>query len=66
MDTLAFIMTFEGGEATSEEIIDGFANLISTGTAWSLQGSYGRTAVSLIGAGYIDTAGNVLTYPEEF
>ena len=51
-DTLDFIMDFEGGEISDERLIEGFQHLINTGQAWTLQGSYGRTAMSLIDAGY--------------
>lgn len=64
MDTLDFIMQFEGGEISTEEVIDGFSHLIKTGIVWSLQGSYGRTAANLIESGYISPDGEVLEYPE--
>lgn len=51
-DTFSFIMAYEGGELTEEEMIEGFQVLIDTGLAWSLQGCYGRTAVALIEAGH--------------
>ena len=52
MDTVAFIMAYEGGELESEEqLIEGFQALIDSGLAWSLQGHYGRTAAALIDAG---------------
>lgn len=57
------IIRFEEGELTDEQIIDLFADLIRTGTAWSLQGHYGRTANSLIEQGYLDADGNVISYP---
>lgn len=64
-DALNFIMRLEGGEADSaEEVIDGMAYLIKTGLAWTLQGSYGRMAHSMIVSGWIDEAGNVLAYPD--
>lgn len=46
------IIRFENGELNKEEVIDLFQNLIDTGMAWRLQGSYGRTAHALIEAGY--------------
>ena len=64
MDALDFIMTYEAGECTANEVVDGFAQLVSSGTAWHLQGSYGRAAAALIERGFIDRAGNILRYPE--
>ena len=51
---LDFIMAFENGECTEEEIIDGFQELINSGTVWKLQGSYGRMARQLIDAGFCE------------
>jgi len=45
------ILNYEAGGMTDEEIIDLFQYLIDSGLAWTLQGSYGRTATSLINAG---------------
>jgi len=56
------IMAFESGELGFEETINLFSELIKTGMAWSLQGSYGRSAKSLIEQGYISSTGEVLTY----
>jgi hypothetical protein len=42
------IIEFEGGELDDIDTIDLFQYLIDTGLAWSLQGSYGRTANALI------------------
>lgn len=50
-DTVSFILAFEGGECSREEIIEGFQALIDSGTVWQLQGSYGRTASALIQEG---------------
>ena len=46
------IMAYEQGEMDEEECLDFFQGLIDTGLVWRLQGSYGRTAASLINAGY--------------
>jgi|WetSurMetagenome_2_1015567.scaffolds.fasta_scaffold1099935_2 hypothetical protein len=51
MYDLNFIMSFEDGSATEEEIIDGFQAMINDGSVWGLQGFYGRTATDLIEAG---------------
>lgn len=48
------IMAYEMGMMQSEEeVIDLFQELVDTGLAWSLQGSYGRTARDLIMMGYV-------------
>jgi hypothetical protein len=51
MTTLDFIMRYEGGECTQEEIIEGFQALIDSGIVWQLQGCYGRMAAALIQSG---------------
>lgn len=51
-DAVSFMMDYESGMLDEDEIIEGFQHLIDDGTVWSLQGSYGRTAVALIQAGY--------------
>lgn len=51
-DVVSFIMDYEAGELDEDATIEGFQHLIDSGTVWSLQGSYGRTAAALIEAGY--------------
>jgi hypothetical protein len=46
-----FIIRYENGECTEEEMIEGFQQLIDSGMAWKLQGMYGRQAARLIEAG---------------
>ena len=46
------VIAYEQGELDEEGIIDMFQELITSGMAWKLQGSYGRTAKALIDAGY--------------
>lgn len=47
------ILAFEAGELDETETIELFQHLIDTGLAWSLQGSYGRTAMRMLEAGYV-------------
>lgn len=54
------IIDYESGELSSDDTLSLFADLIRTGLAWTLQGSYGRTAKHLIDAGYLSTTGEVL------
>ena len=51
METLDFIMAFESGELSKDELVEGFQKLIDNGIVWNLQGMYGRTAQNLIDAG---------------
>lgn len=57
LDQVGMIMAFEQGELDENGIIQLFQNLIDTGLAWQLQGSYGRTAAALIEAGHCVPAG---------
>ena len=52
MSQATFIITYEQGDATDEEIVVGFQELIDTGLVWKLQGNYGRMATRLIDEGY--------------
>jgi len=47
------IIRFENGEMSFEEEIDFFQELVDTGLAWELQGTYGRIANDLIKQGFI-------------
>jgi len=59
------ILDFEMGQLSNDQAIDLFAELIKNGMAWTLQGSYGRSAMNLIESGYISEQGEVLSYIEE-
>jgi hypothetical protein len=45
------IMAWEGGEMEETDEINFFQELIDNGMAWTLQGSYGRMAQTLITLG---------------
>lgn len=62
MQLLDKIIAFEGGEMDDIELIDFFSELVKNGMAWTLQGMYGRTAMSLIEQGYISRNGEILCY----
>lgn len=51
MNHFNFIIAYENGECTEDEIVEGFQAMIDDRSVWSLQGHYGRTAASLIEAG---------------
>lgn len=51
-DVVGEIIEYESGEMEEDATISLFQELINNGMAWTLQGSYGRTARRLIDAGY--------------
>lgn len=53
------ILNYEHGNLDLEETLQLFADLVKTGHAWTLQGSYGRTAHDLIESGLITEDGEV-------
>jgi hypothetical protein len=57
------MVEYESGELTEEETIEFFQELVDTGLAWQLQGSYGRTAMDLLRDGYLETPSEVV-FPE--
>ncbi len=52
-DLTGQIIAFEQGDLSEEDSLILFQHLVDTGLAWTLQGSYGRTAERLIRAGLI-------------
>lgn len=53
VDLTSQIIAYEDGELGEQEVIALFQELVNTGLAWQLQGSYGRFAKALIEAGLI-------------
>lgn len=52
-DMVNDIMRYEAGEMSQAEEVAFFQVLVTSGLAWSLQGSYGRTATDFINAGLV-------------
>lgn len=58
-NVVGFLIAYESGEASPLEVIEGFSHLIRTGQAWTLQGSYGRAARTLIDNGMLTAEGGI-------
>lgn len=52
-DAIGAMIAYEQGELDDDATIELFQYLVTTGLAWSLQGSYGRMASAMLDAGYI-------------
>lgn len=52
-DLVGAMMAFEDGELGQDETVELFQELVDSGLAWSLQGSYGRAAQALIEEGLV-------------
>lgn len=52
-DIMDAIMAYEAGVLDQDAIVALFQYLVDTGMAWTLQGSYGRTAMDMLKAGII-------------
>ena len=59
-DVVDQIIDFECGMMDEVESVQFFSELIKTGLAWSLQGSYGRIAKNLIDNEVLDADGEIL------
>jgi hypothetical protein len=59
MTTLDKIIKFEDGELDNLETVELFSDLIKSGQAWALQGSYGRLASDLIQRNLIKKDGEI-------
>lgn len=55
-DLLGFIIDYESGALSAEEVMDGFQHLIDNGTVWSMQDHYVRAARALINYGLCKAA----------
>ncbi|MFJ6680559.1 DUF7417 domain-containing protein [Streptomyces werraensis] len=58
------LISYEQGELDARETVELFGLLVKSGMAWTLQGSYGRTANELVHAGYLTQDGEVTEFAE--
>lgn len=63
--TIDKIMDYEDGQMSFGEVISFFSELIKSGLAWKLQGSYGRTAHSMITNGYLTNDGELTSLSKQ-
>ena len=51
LDRVHKIISYESGTMSDDDMVSFFQELIDDGSAWRLQGHYGRTAKALIDSG---------------
>ena len=61
LNAVDLIIDYESGLLDENETVDLFQELINSGLAWQLQGSYGRMATDLIREGYCQGIDNGVT-----
>ena len=66
MDVIDGINRYENGQMDEEEQVEFFQHLVSTGTAWHLQGHYARTAHWMIQEGLTDKQFTFFETEDEF
>ena len=59
MNTIDKIIAYESGMLDGAEMVYMFAELVKNGSAWSLQGHYGRMASRLIEVGILTNDGDI-------
>lgn len=59
IDLVDSIIRYEDGDLDDEGTLELFSYLVRTGSAWTLQGSYGRAAAAMIEEGWLDRAGTI-------
>jgi hypothetical protein len=59
-DFLDQMMDYEMGLLNDYDTLKMFSGLVESGTVWSLQGHYGRTATALIEDGWLNKQGEIL------
>lgn len=64
-DLVGQIMAYEDGSLGLEETFELFGVLVKSGTAWKLQGSYGRAAEDMIDAGFLTPEGDLTDFARE-
>jgi len=64
MNFIDQIIAYEQGELDEAGILKLFSLLIQDGSAWTLQGHYGRTARALIDAEYISEDGKYIFFQD--
>lgn len=65
-DLVDRIIAFETGELSNDDTIKMFSEMVKDGSAWQLQGLYGRNARYLMKKGYLAENGDILKlYGEE-